>query len=71
VKDQQTVETVTAQYTEELADLDRRLDEENPGVQAVIDAYALAKPAVDELENYMRIANAQPVTRTSNGSASF
>ena len=62
---------VAQKLVDEFDELSRRLVDENPGVQAVIDTYALAARAVDEHDAYLRVVNAQPMTTTSNGSASY
>jgi hypothetical protein len=53
----------------EFEDLEQRLLAESPGVQAVMETYALAAAAIDRFETYVRALDARPDTRISNGSA--
>jgi hypothetical protein len=62
-------DNVAARLSAEFEALERRLVEENPGVQAVIDTYALAQTAKHHLDSYARVVTVRPITRTSNGSA--
>ena len=58
-----------ARFNSEFEGLEQRMLEANPGVQAVLDTYLLAQPAIHQFDNYTHITEVRPVTRTSNGSA--
>lgn len=60
---------VAARLNSEFEGLEQRLLEENPGVQAVMETYALTQAAVNQFDKYMQVLNVRPATRTSNGSA--
>jgi len=55
-------------YVEDFAELERRLANEHPGVQGVIDAYSQAQSALDHLDTHARAIDARPPVVMSNGS---
>ena len=60
---------VTAQVDSEFEGLEQRLLTESPGVQAVMEFYALTEAAARQFDSYLQILNVRPETRTSNSSA--
>jgi len=60
---------VATRLNSEFEGLEQRLLEENPGVQAVMETYALTRAAVNQFDNYLQVLDVRPVTRISNGSA--
>jgi hypothetical protein len=62
-------DSLTAEFVADLAQLEARMTQEHPGVQAVVEAYARAQEGLQQLDTYVRIVNPRPTVITSNGSA--